>query len=141
MKGHQPHTWQRIKKAGWGGSWARVRLDVGGVLESDPNMPGGEGPARQIVRGKRFLAEGLGVETEEIWLLDFFGNTADFPQLAKLAGIRWFLTQKLSWKQSGRTLPRAPHSRTRRRTWARAASPARCCRARMSGARSPRGSR
>ncbi|NEE30995.1 alpha-mannosidase, partial [Streptomyces sp. SID7982] len=43
--------------------------------------------------------EELGVETEEIWLPDSFGYTAAFPQLAKLAGVKWFLTQKLSWNQ------------------------------------------
>ena len=63
-------------------------------------MPGGEALARQIVHGKRFFLEELGVETEEIWLPDSFGYTAAFPQLARLAGAKWFLTQKLSWNQT-----------------------------------------
>lgn len=99
VKEHQPHIWERIKKAVADGNWA----PVGSMwVESDANMPGGEALARQIVHGKRFFAEELGVETEEIWLPDSFGYTAAFPQLAKLAGIRWFLTQKLSWNQSNR---------------------------------------
>ena len=99
VKEHQPHIWERIKKAVQDGNWA----PVGSMwVESDANMPGGEALARQIVHGKRFFAEELGVETEEIWLPDSFGYTAAFPQLAKLAGIRWFLTQKLSWNQSNR---------------------------------------
>ncbi|MGW1213813.1 alpha-mannosidase [Streptomyces sp. NPDC002499] len=99
VKEHQPHIWERIRKAVREGNWA----PVGSMwVESDANMPGGEALARQLVHGKRFFAEELGTETEEVWLPDSFGYTAAFPQLAKLAGIRWFLTQKLSWNQSNR---------------------------------------
>ncbi|MEV6792018.1 glycoside hydrolase family 38 C-terminal domain-containing protein [Streptomyces sp. NPDC051320] len=99
VKEHQPHIWERIKKAVADGNWA----PVGSMwVESDANMPGGEALARQIVHGRRFFAEELGVQTEEIWLPDSFGYTAAFPQLAKLAGIKWFLTQKLSWNQANK---------------------------------------
>ncbi|MFE4699880.1 alpha-mannosidase [Streptomyces sp. NPDC056738] len=99
VKEHQPHIWERIKKAVQDGNWA----PVGSMwVESDANMPGGEALARQIVHGKRFFREELGVETEEIWLPDSFGYTAAFPQLAELAGVRWFLTQKLSWNQTNK---------------------------------------
>ncbi|MGW0905635.1 alpha-mannosidase [Streptomyces sp. NPDC002853] len=99
VKEHQPHIWERIKKAVADGNWA----PVGSMwVESDANMPGGEALARQITHGMRFFREELGVETEEIWLPDSFGYTAAFPQLAKLAGVRWFLTQKLSWNQSNK---------------------------------------
>ncbi|MET8855647.1 glycoside hydrolase family 38 C-terminal domain-containing protein [Streptomyces sp. NPDC004579] len=99
VKEHQPHLWERVKKAVEQGNWA----PVGSMwVESDANMPGGEALARQIVHGKRFFREELGVETEEIWLPDSFGYTAAFPQLAKLAGVRWFLTQKLSWNQTNK---------------------------------------
>ncbi|MFH8982287.1 alpha-mannosidase [Streptomyces varsoviensis] len=99
VKANQPHIWKRIKRAVQEGNWA----PVGSMwVESDANMPGGEALARQLVHGKRFFLEELGVETEEVWLPDSFGYTAAFPQLARLAGIRWFLTQKLSWNQSNR---------------------------------------
>ncbi|WP_411113101.1 alpha-mannosidase [Streptomyces sp. 029-5] len=99
VRDHQPHIWERIKQAVADGTWA----PVGSMwVESDANMPGGEALARQIVHGKRFFQEELGVETEEIWLPDSFGYTAAFPQLAKLAGVKWFLTQKLSWNQSNK---------------------------------------
>ncbi|WP_338701829.1 glycoside hydrolase family 38 C-terminal domain-containing protein [Streptomyces sp. Q6] len=99
VKEHQPHIWERIKKAVADGNWA----PVGSMwVESDANMPGGEALARQIVHGKRFFLDELGVETEEIWLPDSFGYTAAFPQLAKLAGAKWFLTQKLSWNQTNK---------------------------------------
>ncbi len=70
--------------------------------KSDADMPGGEALARQLGHGKRFFFEEPGVETAETRLPDSFGCTAAFPQLAKLAGIRWFLTQKLSWNQPNR---------------------------------------
>ncbi|WP_405717742.1 alpha-mannosidase [Streptomyces sp. NBC_00046] len=99
VKEHQPHIWERIKQAVTDGRWA----PVGSMwVESDANMPGGEALARQLVHGKRFFEQELGVETEEIWLPDSFGYTAAFPQLARLAGVKWFLTQKLSWNQSNR---------------------------------------
>ncbi|MEU7637975.1 glycoside hydrolase family 38 C-terminal domain-containing protein [Streptomyces sp. NPDC039016] len=96
---HQPHLWTRIKEAVRNGNW----VPVGSMwVESDANLPGGEALARQLVHGKRFFLEELGVETEEIWLPDSFGYTAAFPQLARLAGAKWFLTQKLSWNQTDR---------------------------------------
>ncbi|MFF7212514.1 alpha-mannosidase [Streptomyces sp. NPDC008238] len=99
VKEHQPVVWQRIQQAVRNGNWA----PVGSMwVESDANMPGGEALARQLVHGKRFFLDELGVETEEIWLPDSFGYTAAFPQLAKLAGVRWFLTQKLSWNQTNK---------------------------------------
>ncbi|MFE9558594.1 alpha-mannosidase [Streptomyces sp. NPDC006703] len=99
VRDHQPHIWRRIKKAVEKGNWA----PVGSMwVESDANMPGGEALARQIVHGKRFFLAEFGVETQEIWLPDSFGYTAAFPQLAKLAGVKWFLSQKLSWNQTNR---------------------------------------
>ncbi|MFD7018351.1 alpha-mannosidase [Streptomyces sp. NPDC059928] len=99
VRDHQPHIWRRIKKAVEQGNW----VPVGSMwVESDANMPGGEALARQIVHGKRFFLAEFGVETQEIWLPDSFGYTAAFPQLAKLAGVKWFLSQKLSWNQTNR---------------------------------------
>ena len=99
VKANQPQIFERIKQAVQDGTWA----PVGSMwVEADANMPGGEALARQVVHGKRFFQDELGVETEEIWLPDSFGYTAAFPQLAKLAGVRWFLTQKLSWNQTNK---------------------------------------
>ena len=78
-------------------------VPVGGMwVESDTNMPGGEALARQFAYGKRFFADELGIETEEVWLPDSFGYTAALPQLVALSGSRWFLTQKISWNQTNR---------------------------------------
>ncbi len=99
MQEHRPDVWERMKAKVASGQL----LPVGGMwVESDTNMPGGEALARQLVHGKRFFLDELGVETEEIWLPDSFGYTAAFPQLVTLSGSRWFLTQKISWSQFNR---------------------------------------
>jgi alpha-mannosidase len=101
IKQEQPEVFQRIREAVKAGQW----VPVGGMwVESDANLPGGEALARQLVIGKRFFAEEFGVECRGVWLPDSFGYTAAFPQLARLAGMHWFLTQKLSWNQTN-TMP------------------------------------
>ena len=71
-------------------------------VEADGNLPGGEALARQLVHGQRFFIEHFGVETKGVWLPDSFGYTAAYPQLARLAGNEWFLTQKLSWNETNK---------------------------------------
>ncbi|HEY0700004.1 MAG TPA: glycoside hydrolase family 38 C-terminal domain-containing protein, partial [Micromonospora sp.] len=99
VKEHQPELYDRIRRAVAAGQW----VPVGGMwVESDTNLPGGEALARQLVHGKRFFLDEFGVECEEVWLPDSFGYTGAFPQLARLAGCRWFLTQKMSWNQTNK---------------------------------------
>lgn len=69
-------------------------------VEADAVMPGGEAMARQIVEGARYFRDRLGVDCQEIWLPDSFGYSAGLPQIAQLAGIDRFLTQKISWNQA-----------------------------------------
>jgi alpha-mannosidase len=99
MKEHRPAVWDRmLEKVATG-----QLVPVGGMwVESDTNMPGGEALARQLVHGKRFVLDELGIETEEVWLPDSFGYTAALPQLVALSASRWFLTQKISWNQTNR---------------------------------------
>lgn len=99
IKEHYPDLFERIR--------ARVAegrfVPVGSMwVESDTNMPGSEALARQFVRGKQFFLREFGIETEEVWLPDSFGYTAALPQIARAAGARWFLTQKLSWSETNR---------------------------------------
>ncbi|GGV91981.1 alpha-mannosidase [Streptomyces gelaticus] len=94
LREHQPALYARVKEKAAAGQF----VPVGGMwVESDTNMPGSEALARQFVYGKRFFLEEFGVETEEVWLPDSFGYSAALPQLVKLSGSRWFLTQKISW--------------------------------------------
>jgi len=99
MQEHQPHVYRRVAEKVATGQF----VPVGGMwVESDTNMPGGEAMVRQFTQGKRFFAKEFGVEPREVWLPDSFGYSAALPQLARLAGFRWFLSQKMSWNQTNR---------------------------------------
>ncbi|MER8222144.1 glycoside hydrolase family 38 C-terminal domain-containing protein [Streptomyces sp. NPDC094143] len=99
VRDHYPEVWARIQDSVRKGQWA----PVGGMwVESDGNLPGGEAVARQFVHGKRFFMDHFGIETKGVWLPDSFGYNAAYPQIAKLAGNEWFLTQKISWNQTNR---------------------------------------
>ncbi|TDD97555.1 alpha-mannosidase [Jiangella asiatica] len=93
---HRPEVFERVAEHVKGGRF----VPVGGMwVESDTNMPGSEAMARQLVHGKRYFLERFGLETEEVWLPDSFGYSPALPQLVKLSGSRWFLTQKISWNK------------------------------------------
>ncbi len=96
MRDHYPDLWIRMKER-----IAEGRLEPTGSMwvEADCNIPSGESLVRQIVHGKRFYLEELGIETNDVWLPDVFGYSAALPQIMRRSGIRWFLTQKLSWNQ------------------------------------------
>jgi len=97
VKQSRPELFERIRKAVGEGTF----VPVGGMwVEADGNMPGGEALARQLVYGRRFFAEEFGIEQDGVWLPDSFGYTAAYPQLARLAGAEWFLSQKLHWSET-----------------------------------------
>jgi alpha-mannosidase len=99
IKEHRPEVFARVAEKVAAGQF----VPVGGMwVEADTNMPGGEAMARQFVHGKRFFLEEFGIETEEVWLPDSFGYSAALPQLIKLSGSKWFLTQKISWSQTNK---------------------------------------
>jgi len=76
-------------------------VPVGGMwVESDTMMPGGEALARQLVQGVSYLRDAVGADSEMLWLPDSFGYSAQLPQLARLAGLRWFLGHKLAWNDT-----------------------------------------
>jgi alpha-mannosidase len=91
---HYPELFARVREFVDQGRF----VPAGGMwVESDTNLVGGEAMARQFVLGQRWFREQLGVEPREVWLPDSFGYTAALPQIVSLAGMRWFLTQKISW--------------------------------------------
>ncbi|MFE3581662.1 alpha-mannosidase [Streptomyces vinaceus] len=96
IKTHRPELFERIKKKIADGQF----VPVGGMwVESDTNMVGGEAMARQFLYGKKFFLDEFGIETHNVWLPDSFGYTAAMPQIVKLSGSKWFLTQKICWSQ------------------------------------------
>ncbi|MEV0719060.1 glycoside hydrolase family 38 C-terminal domain-containing protein [Asanoa sp. NPDC050611] len=99
LEEHRPEVFARVADHVRRGRF----VPVGGMwVESDTNMPGSEAMARQFVHGKRWFLEKFGIETLEAWLPDSFGYSAALPQIVKLSGTRWFLTQKISWNQTNR---------------------------------------
>ncbi|MFB6615462.1 alpha-mannosidase [Streptomyces sp. NPDC056367] len=99
LKTHRPGLFERVKKRIAEGRF----VPVGGMwVESDTNMVGGEAMVRQFLYGKRFFLEEFGIESRTVWLPDSFGYTAALPQIVRLSGSRWFLTQKISWSQVNR---------------------------------------
>ncbi|WP_328295255.1 glycosyl hydrolase-related protein [Kineococcus sp. NBC_00420] len=91
---HRPEVHEKVKRRIAEGRF----VPVGSMwVESDTNMVGSEAMVRQFLEGKGYFAREYGIDTEEAWLPDSFGYSAALPQIMKLAGVRWFLTQKISW--------------------------------------------
>ncbi len=68
-------------------------------VEPDTNIPGGESLVRQFLYGQRFFKEEFGEISKVFWEPDVFGYAAALPQLMQSAGVKYFLTQKLSWNE------------------------------------------
>jgi alpha-mannosidase len=68
------------------------RLDIVGGMDVMPDVvkPGGEMFVRQMLYGKRYCREALGVEVKAAWLLDTFGHHPQLPQLLRQAGFETF---------------------------------------------------
>nr|WP_231979850.1 alpha-mannosidase [Tessaracoccus coleopterorum] len=96
LKEDSPEVYRRVRGAMDRGQWSVV----GGMwIEPDATMPSGESLVRQLTSGVRFTRDELGVDTDCLWLPDSFGYSGQLPQIARLAGMRWFFTQKLSWNR------------------------------------------
>ncbi len=96
LKDDYPEIFEGIKKRVATGQWK----PVGGMwVECDGNLPGSEAMVRQFVLGQQFFREHFGVTCVEAWLPDSFGYSGALPQIVKQAGIKYFLSQKLSWNQ------------------------------------------
>ncbi|MFG2668949.1 alpha-mannosidase [Streptomyces sp. NPDC048387] len=99
IKTHRPELFEQVKKKIADGQF----VPVGGMwVESDTNMVGGEAMVRQFLYGKKFFLDEFGIDTQGVWLPDSFGYTAALPQIVRLAGNQWFLTQKICWSQTNR---------------------------------------
>jgi alpha-mannosidase len=96
MKSSAPAIYEGIREAVKRGQW----VPVGGTwIEPDCSLPSGESLVRQFLYGKRFFRQEFGWDCKEFWNPDVFGYAGQLPQIMKLSGIDYFLTQKLSWNQ------------------------------------------
>jgi alpha-mannosidase len=99
IKAQHPALYAKIKAKVKTGQF----VPVGGTwIEPDCNIPSGESLVRQFLFGQRFFQKEFGAICQEFWNPDVFGYSGALPQIIRGAGIRFFLTQKLSWNQFNR---------------------------------------
>ena len=91
---YYPELFERVKKAIKGGRWL---ADGAMWVEPDTNMAGGEALIRQVLYGKKYFREELGVDSQLLWLPDTFGYSAVLPQILKKSGVKYLVTQKIFW--------------------------------------------
>lgn len=91
-----PRLFSRIQQAVADGRW---ELQGGMWVEADCNIISGESMVRQFLHGQNFYRQHFGRRVENLWLPDVFGYSAALPQILRLCGCPYFLTQKLSWSQ------------------------------------------
>ncbi|MBC7186826.1 MAG: alpha-mannosidase [Calditrichaeota bacterium] len=97
MERFHPQILAGIKEMVRRGQW----LVVGGMwVEPDCNLPAGEALVRQILLGKQYLREKLGVDPRVGWTPDTFGYAWTLPQIYKKSGIDYFVTSKLWWNDT-----------------------------------------
>ena len=95
-----PEMMAQIKERVAEGRWGTI----GGMwVEADCNLTGAESLARQFLLGRRYFLEIFGTrESPKLWLPDVFGYAWQLPQLIQEAGLKYFVTAKLSWNQYNR---------------------------------------
>ena len=93
-KKYYPELFERVKAAIKEGRWI---ADGAMWVEPDTNMASGEALIRQLVHGKKYYKEELGVDSKVLWLPDTFGYTAALPQILKSCGVDYLVTQKIFW--------------------------------------------
>ncbi|MGI8500677.1 MAG: alpha-mannosidase, partial [Hassallia sp.] len=94
---HRPDLFAKIRHAVAAGRWEVL----GGFwVEPELNLIGGEAIARQLLYGQRYVLEKFGKVSTIVWVPDTFGFCATLPQFFALAGIEFFVTQKLRWNDT-----------------------------------------
>ena len=98
LKKHYPELYERFKAAIKTGN---LIPDGSMWVEADTNLSGGEALIRQVVYGRRYFQEELGVDSKVLWLPDVFGYSGALPQILRGCGMIGFTTQKITWAYGG----------------------------------------
>jgi len=83
-----------IREGRWeivGGHW----------VEFEGAGPCGEALIRQVVYGRQYFRDELGVDSRVLWLPDVFGYSGALPQILVGCGCDGFATQKITWAYNG----------------------------------------
>ncbi|MGB0966287.1 MAG: alpha-mannosidase [Litorivicinus sp.] len=92
-----PDLFEQIRERVNAGQW---ELTGGMWVEPDCNIPNGESLVRQILWGRKYYREHFSApETPVLFLPDTFGFNAQLPQLMRLSGLKYFMTNKTNWNQ------------------------------------------
>ncbi len=97
LKEEAPTVYERVKELIKAGKW---ECEGAMWVEADCNLSSGESLVRQVLYGKRFFQEELGVDNRVLWLPDVFGYSAALPQILRKSGVDWFVTSKISWNDT-----------------------------------------
>ena len=94
VKRDYPDIYEQVKEQAASGRW-----DVQGAtwVEPDSFLISGESMIRQFYYGKKCFKEEFGQDMKIFWVPDSFGYSGCLPTVMKLAGVPYFLTQKMSW--------------------------------------------
>jgi alpha-mannosidase len=92
----QPELFKELESRVSQGRW---ELQGGMWVEPDCNLISGESLIRQILHGQRYWKETFGKTVKTCWIPDVFGYSAAMPQILRLGGLEFFLTQKMSWSK------------------------------------------
>ena len=94
---HYPQIFEGIRQRVQEGRW---ELIGGTWVEPDCNATGAESLARQFLLGRSYFRRHFGdIDTPVLWLPDTFGYSWALPQLIQQAGMKYFITHKMSWNQ------------------------------------------
>jgi alpha-mannosidase len=105
----QPHLYEMLKKR-YPELYERFKAKVrtGNLIadgsmwvEADTNVSGGESLIRQVLYGRRYFQDELGVDSKVLWLPDVFGYSGALPQILRGCGMIGFTTQKITWAYGG----------------------------------------
>lgn len=83
IEAENPALFAAIRQRIAEGRWHVVN---GMVIQPDMNLPSGESFVRQVVLGKRYMAERLGVEPRIAYCVDSFGHAGTLPQIFQQCG-------------------------------------------------------
>lgn len=98
LKRRYPELYERMKAAIRKGNFL---ADGSMWIEADTNVSGGESLIRQVLYGRQFFKEELGVDTRVLWLPDVFGYSGAVPQILVGCGMEGFATHKITWTYGG----------------------------------------
>ena len=91
---NEPKQATEIKKRIKEGRW---EFTGGFEVESDTQIPIGEGLARALMFGQKRIEAVRGKKSNTVWIPDVFGYSQCLPQIFKLGEIKNFYTTKILW--------------------------------------------